>query len=187
MLAPLVKLNSSPLLMPMFKYAFGVFLLFSSFQVRSQENENPLKTKLYHALVKTLIAHTIPEVRPDSIQGREVIFLDSRAKSEFDVSRIAGARYVGYEDFDISKVADLPKHKEIVVYCSVSYRSEKIAEKLKEAGYTHVKNLYGGIFEWHNTGHEVVDSLGHATNKVHGYGNLWGKWLLKAEVVYDSE
>ncbi len=144
-----------------------------------------MKTKVYHGLVKTLISHSIPEIKPDELLGKEVLFLDTREKVEFDVSHIPGAIHVGYNDFDIESVKSIDKSVSIVLYCSVSYRSEKIGEKLIEAGYEDVSNLYGGIFEWHNTGHEVVDSTGLATDRVHGYGKLWGKWLFKAEVVYD--
>ena len=48
------------------------------------------------------------------------------------------------------KVEDIARESTIVVYCSVGYRSEKIAEELDKLGFTNVSNLYGGIFEWIN-------------------------------------
>ena len=146
-----------------------------------------MKTKVYHALVKTLISHSIPEIKSHEIEGKDFVFLDTRSQPEYDISHISGAKFVGYDDFAMSHIDGIPKEKPIVLYCSVSYRSEKIGEKLLEAGYSEVYNLYGGLFEWHNTGHEVVDSQGQVTNKVHGYGKLWGKWLFHADVVYDKD
>ena len=75
------------------------------------------------------------------------------------------------------------KNKTIVVYCSIGYRSEKIAEKLRRKGYT-VFNLYGGIFDWKNKGNTVVDSLGNTTEKVHAYNEAWSKWLFNGQKVY---
>ncbi|MEL6718853.1 MAG: rhodanese-like domain-containing protein, partial [Bacteroidota bacterium] len=68
-------------------------------------------------------------------------------------------------------------------YCSVGYRSEKISEQLLEAGFKDVSNLYGGIFEWKNQDHEVVDEKG-ATEKVHAYDRVWGFWLKEGKKVY---
>ncbi len=56
--------------------------------------------------------------------------------------------------------AFIGEESKVVVYCSVGYRSEKIAEKLKAAGYKNVFNLYGGIFEWENQNLPVYDSNG---------------------------
>ena len=71
-----------------------------------------------------------------------------------------------------------------VVYCSIGVRSEKIGEKLQAAGYTNVKNLYGGIFQWKGEGEKVVDSLGLSTERVHAFSKLWGKLLTNAKKVY---
>ena len=72
----------------------------------------------------------------------------------------------------------------IVVYCSLGIRSEKISEKLKAEGYSNVRNLYGGIFEWKNKGFEVFDSEGKETEKVHAYSKSWSKWLKNGEKIY---
>ena len=76
------------------------------------------------------------------------------------------------------------KDQEVIVYCSVGYRSERIGEKLQKAGYTNVKNLYGGIFSWKNEGNEVVRDADIPTDSVHTYNKSWGKWLLKGIEVY---
>ena len=73
----------------------------------------------------------------------------------------------------------------VIVYCSIGKRSEDVTLKLKKAGYTNVKNLYGGIFEWVNQGHPVYNNNNIVTDSVHAYGNFWGKWLDKGVKVYN--
>jgi hypothetical protein len=70
------------------------------------------------------------------------------------------------------------------VYCSVGYRSERIGEKLQDAGYTHVFNLYGGIFNWKNQDGVVLDASNDTTERVHTYNKSWSRFLKKGEPVY---
>jgi hypothetical protein len=71
-----------------------------------------------------------------------------------------------------------------VTYCSVGYRSGAFAQKLQDAGYTHVQNMGGSIFEWANEGYSIEHD-GHRADKVHPYNSVWGKLLkpgLRAQV-----
>jgi rhodanese-related sulfurtransferase len=115
-----------------------------------------------------------------------VLILDAREMREFEVSHIASAKYVGYDYFSSEETsADIHnKNTPIVVYCSLGIRSEDIGEKLKKQGFTNVKNLYGGIFEWKNSDLPIIDSEGKDTENVHVYSKLWGKWLKNGEKVY---
>ena len=118
----------------------------------------------------------------------KTIILDAREESEFKVSHLKNAIFVGYNQFDLNQtIAKLPKDKteKIVVYCSLGIRSETIAHKLIQAGYTNVFNLYGGIFEWKNKDFQVVDTTGNETEKVHAFNKSWSKWLQKGVKVYE--
>lgn len=117
-------------------------------------------------------------------QKSQVVLLDTRTKAEYEVSHIPGARWVGYDEFDITTLADLPKDATLVAYCSVGYRSERIGDKLREAGFDRVYNLHGSIFKWVNMGYPIVDAKGQRTNRVHGYNEKWSRWLKRGEVVY---
>ena len=141
----------------------------------------------YSLMLKALIKESIPIVAVADLDQKQILsttFIDSREKVEFDVSHIKGATWVGYDDFDMARMDDISKNEPIIIYCSVGYRSEKIGEKLLQAGYTNVSNLYGGIFEWVNQGKPVVDLSGEPTTKIHGYSKTWGIWLSKGEKVY---
>ena len=119
----------------------------------------------------------------------DAVILDAREPKEFEVSHIKNAMLVGYDFFDIKTVTDIYSNKDekIVVYCSLGIRSETIAKKLKDEGYTNVLNLYGGIFEWKNNDFIVVDSEEKETNKVHTFNEAWSKWLEKGDKIYEEE
>lgn len=163
-----------------------LFLLFLGigFGLQAQQTDPAYVKKL-----DQLYEETVPLVQPEELaemvsSGQEVIMLDTRQKREFEVSHIEGARFVDFDGFRKKDVADIPKDAKVVVYCSVGYRSERIGEKLQELGFEDVSNLYGGIFEWKNQGHEVVDKTGEETERVHTYDRDWGQWLLTGEKVY---
>ena len=143
-------------------------------------------SKTYDLMLKALYKETVPTVTvPELKKTGNAVLLDTRTKTEFDVSHLPGARWVGYDDFDLNRVRDIPKNAVIVVYCSVGYRSEKVGEKLQTAGYQHVHNLYGSLFEWVNQGNPVVDSTGKPTQRVHAFSRPWGIWLRRGEKVYE--
>lgn len=150
-------------------------------QLMAQE----VSSKTYQFMLQTLLAHSVPEQAVVALDTahRQYLWLDARTQQEYAVSHIRGAHWVGYDDFTIERVPH-SQDRPMVVYCSVGYRSEKIAEKLIEAGYQEVYNLYGGIFEWVNQGYPVYDAQGE-TNRVHAYNRMWGVWLRAGEKVFD--
>lgn len=145
-----------------------------------------VQSRAFRAMLQTLLSHDVPETTvPKAAAEAGVVWLDARAWREYEVSHLAGAAFVGYDDFDLSRVAAVPKNARVVVYCSVGYRSEKVVGKLLAAGFTNVSNLVGGIFEWVNQGHPVVDLAGQPTENVHAYDRVWGVWLRRGKAVYD--
>jgi len=146
-----------------------------------------VQSSAYNLTLKTLLSHSVPEVSVSQVKEmKSAMFLDAREWNEYQVSHIQNAKYVGYDLFEMGKLKSINKNQIIVVYCSVGYRSEKIADKLKQVGFTNVSNLFGGIFEWVNQGNPVVDSKGNVTENVHAYSKTWGVWLNKGVKVYDS-
>ncbi len=144
----------------------------------------------FNRKVNSLISKSVPVVHEDELtekleSGHNLILLDTRSEEEFSVSRIEGSEFIDYDNFDKHMVSHIPKDQEIIVYCSVGYRSEKIGEKLQELGYTNVLNLYGGIFDWKNKDHQVVNRKGQPTDSVHTYNKNWSKWLYKGTKVYE--
>ena len=136
------------------------------------------------SLVNWKVRHDFPNVRritPNELSEwlgdknrAQPVLLDVRTPAEFEVSQIHGARRVDPEAG--AGEINLPKDQPIVTYCSVGYRSGALAQRLQEAGYTHVQNLAGSIFQWANEG-RPLEHDGRPIKKVHPYNNSWGKLL----------
>ncbi len=177
-----------------------VFFLSSSYQMKKMLLMLPLLAFAFFAkgqnkigfdtMVNTMISSKVDTISStelvELIDHNKIVLLDSRQKVEYEVSHLPGANYVGYDDFDLKSVADIPKSDTIVVYCSIGKRSGDIGEKLRSAGYENVLNLYGGIFDWTNRGMEVVNDKNEPVKCVHPYNSIWGLWVNNYEKCYES-
>ncbi|WP_273568157.1 rhodanese-like domain-containing protein [Maribacter halichondriae] len=137
--------------------------------------------------LKKFNKESVPYIQVEELSGNDIVLLlDAREKEEFEVSHLEDALWVGHKTFEIDTLLKkVPKkNKQIVVYCSIGVRSENIGEKLQKAGYTNVKNLYGGIFEWKNRGYPVYNADGIETENVHAFSKHWGKLLTIGQKVY---
>lgn len=127
----------------------------------------------------SLLAVIIPDSEVEYIESLEVrdsyCLLDTRSLEEYKVSHLKNSKHIG---FPVSENVSLGFSKEdtVVVYCSVGWRSAKVAENLKQEGYLHVYNLYGGIFEWKAQGLPLFIE-GKQTELVHPYNDFWAFWV----------
>ena len=112
-----------------------------------------------------------------AINSPNVIILDAREEKEYEVSHLPKSHYIGFDNFDSKSVSLIQKTDTIYIYCSIGYRSEKIGERIQEMGFNNVFNLYGGIFNWANSGYKLVDKNNKETKEVHGYNKEWSKLL----------
>ena len=158
----------------------AIILISFSFHANAQET--------LADLLKQYNTNAVPyiSVQELAMPKTQAILLDAREEQEYKVSHLKDAIFVGYDNFDLKSVEAkfANKNELIIVYCSLGIRSEDIAEKLKNSGYTNVKNLYGGIFEWKNNGFKVYNNI-EETNKVHGFSKECSKWLIKGDCVYE--
>uniref|UniRef100_A0A7S0NC97 Rhodanese domain-containing protein n=1 Tax=Hanusia phi TaxID=3032 RepID=A0A7S0NC97_9CRYP len=120
-------------------------------------------------------------------QQQEVVILDVRRRDEFDVSHIKGAICAG-EDGELVNIAELTtswsgdtsvKSKKIACYCSVGYRSARLAQKLLlEHGCKSAFNVEGSIFKWANEGRKVYrGEVEVSPTLVHPYNFTFGQLL----------
>lgn len=137
----------------------------------------------FDKMISKTIDFSVPVIGAEELKEskEEVTIFDAREKEEFDISHIENAQYLGYDEFNVSRLGEIAKDSKIVVYCSIGYRSEKIGEQLQAMGYNNVYNLYGSIFDWVNRGYPVVDSNGDTTKEVHTYNKAWSKWVDKKQ------
>lgn len=148
----------------------------------------PTLNPKFEQKIESLIEHSIPTITCERLQSKlntpNLVLLDAREKEEYTTSHLQDAQWVGYKTFDQDYLKGVAKDAVVVVYCSVGYRSEKIAEQLKDMGYNKVYNLYGGIFEWTNRSYPLLDEKEQPTQSVHAYNKDWGRWLDKGNKVY---
>ena len=107
-------------------------------------------------------------------QDDKPVVIDVRASEEFAVSHLQGAENLGSAEAIAQRFPD--RETDIVVYCSVGYRSADVARELERMGYSHVLNLRHSIFAWANQGLPLVNSSGETT-MVHPYNRIWGSLL----------
>jgi len=102
------------------------------------------------------------------------LIIDVREVDEFRVSRLDNALNIESADAISTLITQrgLSKDTEIVVYCSVGYRSAAIAAELQQQGFTQVLNLEHSLFEWANKGYPMTNGA-RSTDKVHPFNRAW--------------
>ncbi len=153
-----------------------LFTINHSFAQAASYTSNPK----FENEINSVLNYSVPVISVHDLKNMEksVLILDARETEEYDLSRIPDAQYFGFDDPDFESLDTINKDKPIVLYCSIGYRSEKMGEKLQEAGFQNVYNLYGSIFEWANAGYELHDAKGMPTKKLHTYDRKWSKWVV---------
>lgn len=133
------------------------------------------------------IAYIQAEDLAPLIADGSVVVMDVREWEEFEVSHLPATDWAGYKEFDLDAVIrHFPdKSTPIVLYCSLGVRSDRIGQQLKEAGFTNIRNLYGGIIEWKNRGFAIQNLSAQSTDSVHTYSKRFSKYLYKGIAVYD--
>jgi rhodanese-related sulfurtransferase len=145
-----------------------------------------VESRKYGRMLNRRLPKNVPsvEVKEVDTTNEAIVFVDAREREEFNVSHIKNAYFVGYKELNLQEVLNLPKSTEIIVYCSVGYRSGKVTKRLVKEGFVNVKNLYGGLFEWSNQQMPLVDSNGDSTKKIHPFNEKWGRWITHGEKAY---
>ncbi len=164
------------------KYCLFIFFITAGISLFPKQVQG--QSFAYRTLLSTLYDSDFPTVKPSELTDiSSYQILDTREKEEYDVSHLKGAKWVGYDTFDLKSVTGLDKNKPILVYCTVGARSQDIGKKLVGAGFENVANLYGGIIHWSNESMPLFKD-GQLSNQVHTYSRTWGIWLEKGEKVF---
>jgi sulfur-carrier protein adenylyltransferase/sulfurtransferase len=90
---------------------------------------------------------SVKELKAKMDRGEEVFLLDVREPSEREIATLGGLNIPLAQI--ATKVADIPRDKEVVVYCRSGGRSGKAVQELQSgAGFTNLYNLKGGVLAW---------------------------------------
>jgi rhodanese-related sulfurtransferase len=103
--------------------------------------------------------------------------LDARSQAEYTVSHIRTAVRIDPVVPDLTALSTVALDTPMVVYCSVGYRSAKVAQHLQSEGFCQISNLSGGLFQWANEERPIFKDDEHPTQLVHPYDAIWGKLL----------
>ena len=102
---------------------------------------------------------SVENIRPDQENekiesGEDIFSLDVRTPGENAVQAIKGSHLIPLQELG-HRMNELPKDKDIVIYCRIGSRSASACASLARQGFT-VKNLEGGIMLWNMAGNAVM-------------------------------
>ena len=94
---------------------------------------------------------TMRDMTPEELKqrldaGDDLFVLDVREPNEYQICNLGG-HLIPLNDLP-KRVSELDPSREIVVHCKMGGRSAKAVDFLKQAGFTRVHNLAGGINAW---------------------------------------
>jgi len=133
----------------------GRLLLFDA--LRTTWSEMRLRKQCdQHAAVERLIDYegfctpmNDTDITPAELAPKlgEVTLLDVREPYEWSVSHLEGAIHIPLQQL-ARRLDEIPRDKEIVVYCRMGGRSAHAQHHMLQQGFTRVRNLAGGLKAW---------------------------------------
>ena len=113
----------------------------------------PLEVSRDKAIADLPVVDGIPQISVEALKRKldakeDVFVLDVREPHEYQIVNI-GAPLIPVGELP-NRIGELAaqKDREIIVHCKTGGRSQKAALALKQAGFTNVSNLTGGITAW---------------------------------------
>jgi rhodanese-related sulfurtransferase len=106
----------------------------------------------------------VTEIDSETLQarlskGEELLLLDVRTPSEVAQGALPNALHIPMAVIPV-RSNELPKDREIVVYCRSGARSYHTCQFLAQQGFESAVNLRGGIIAWARHGYEIVRDPG---------------------------
>jgi molybdopterin/thiamine biosynthesis adenylyltransferase/rhodanese-related sulfurtransferase len=125
---------------------------------------HPTVTRLvdYEAFCAGRPAPWVVEASPEALAARLLagdapFLLDVREPYEIPMRALAASVNIPLADLP-SRLAEVPRSRDVVIYCESGTRSARALAVLRGAGHTRVSHLAGGIARWLREGRPVVSS-----------------------------
>lgn len=104
-----------------------------------------------------------PAALPDTVSVAEAaalrdsgaFVLDVRTDEEWADHHVPGSTHIPLDDLE-SRLAEIPRDQQVVVVCRSGNRSQQGRDILKDAGFTSVASMAGGLNEWRSNGLPTV-------------------------------
>ncbi len=103
----------------------------------------------------TPMPDTVSVSQAAELRSQGALILDVRQPEEWNQFHIPGATLIPLGDLS-NRLSEVPKDQKVVVYCRTGVRSAQGRDILREAGYTQVTSLAGGITAWQAQGEPVA-------------------------------
>jgi len=93
------------------------------------------------------------------VAGDDIHLVDIRTPAEVAQAAIPNARHIPMHLLPL-RMNELPKDKDVVLYCRSGARSYHACTYLAQQGFDNVTNLRGGIIAWARHGFEIEHGAG---------------------------
>jgi adenylyltransferase/sulfurtransferase len=90
---------------------------------------------------------TVSELKARMDRGDAPTVIDVREPHEHQICRIPGATLIPAAQL-ASRLDEFDRSKEVVVHCRSGGRSSKAVAMMRDKGFTHARNLKGGVLAW---------------------------------------
>lgn len=95
------------------------------------------------------------ELKAKMDAGEAIELLDIRSEAEVVQGMLPESEHLPMHLIPL-KIQDLPKDKEVVLYCRSGARSYHACAYLAQQGVENCVNLRGGIIAWARNGYEII-------------------------------
>ncbi len=100
------------------------------------------------------IQHAFQHWQQGKTSSIPFMFLDVRTPKEYAEGHIKGAVLIPVQELE-QRMAEVPKDKQVYVYCHSGGRSSRAASMLAQHGYSNIENVVGGIVAWKKSHYPV--------------------------------
>lgn len=106
----------------------------------------------YFSLSSSLLASPATDISQDDFLARkqssnDYLLLDVRTEEEFAQGHIEGALNISHTEI-INRLEDIPKDKDLIIYCRSGKRAGVAAKLLAKNGYKNLFHLDGDMNGW---------------------------------------
>jgi hydroxyacylglutathione hydrolase len=102
----------------------------------------------------TDVQHTLKHWKAGDKSPVPFMLLDVRTVEEYTEGHIKGAVLIPVQELQ-QRISEVPKDKQVYVYCRSGVRSVRASNILVKAGYTKIENVQGGFMPWKDAGYPV--------------------------------
>ncbi len=90
---------------------------------------------------------TVSQLKARMDRGEDLTVIDVREPYEYAIARIPGTKLIPLGQIE-ERAGELDPKSEIILHCRSGKRSADALNRLKAKGFTHLKNVVGGITAW---------------------------------------